>query len=94
VYDSKAEAYYAMHLDTLKRRKQILTWDPQVRLPILINDKHVCDYIIDFVVIHNTGVREFVEVKGRETDVWKLKWKMFKVMYEDSPNTKLTIVKV
>jgi hypothetical protein len=33
VYDSKAEAQYAMYLDTLKRRGKLIAWGAQVRIP-------------------------------------------------------------
>jgi hypothetical protein len=38
VYDLKAEAQYAMYLDTLKRRGKLLAWDTQVHMPLNMNE--------------------------------------------------------
>lgn len=34
---------------------------------------HICNYYMDFLVVHMDDTVELVEVKGMETDVWKLK---------------------
>jgi hypothetical protein len=92
-YDSKFEAQYAAQLDILCKGKVIKKWERQVKIDLRIKGVHICNYYIDFVVHHPDGIREYVEVKGFETDVWKLKWKMFEALYGGKANTKLTIVR-
>ena len=48
-----------------------------------VNDKHVCNYYVDFKVILPDGEVEFHEVKGgqaTQTALWKLKWKLFGIL--------------
>jgi len=95
-YHSKKEAAYAAELDLLVRAKEIKSWDRQVRISLDVNGFHICNYIIDFVVHHNDGTEEYVEVKGFQTEVWRLKWRLFEALYEDkvkNEGVRLTIVK-
>jgi len=49
---------------------------------------------MDFVVTHNDGSLEYVEVKGFQTEVWRLKWKIFEAIFnKEHPDIILTIVK-
>ena len=54
---------------------------------------HITDYILDFIITHNDGTKEFIEVKGVEMPAWKMKWKMLCALYEDVPDVKITLVK-
>ena len=92
-FDSKKEAAYAAELDLRKRAGDILDWTPQVKIPLDVNGHHIANYYIDFVVEHPNETREYVEVKGFETDVWRLKWKLFEALYGDATNTRLTVIK-
>lgn len=89
-YDSKKEAKYAYQLNLRLRAKDIKKWQRQVRMPIYINNKKICVYILDFKITHNDNSIEFVDVKGFETDVFKLKKKMFEAYY---PQYRLSIIK-
>ena len=80
-YDSKLEAGYAMELDWLLKAKIIKEWIPQWKLDLCINDVHIANYFVDFKVIYPDGNAEFHEVKGYETALWKLKWKMAMAIY-------------
>lgn len=82
-YDSKREAEYAAELDWLLKAKEIKSWDRQVKLSIDINDVHICNYFVDFEVHYYDGRKEYHEVKGYETDLWKIKWKLSKAIYTD-----------
>lgn len=88
-YHSKKEANYAVELDWRKKVKDIKDWRRQEKIRLDIDGKHICNYYIDFVIEHNDGTEEYVEVKGFPTALWKLKWKMFEAIY---PNRKKTIV--
>jgi len=88
--DSKFEAGKAQELELMKKGKAIKDYKEQVKIPLVVNDFHICNYYIDFVVEHNDGEIEYIETKGYATDVWKLKWKLFEALY-DVPGNKLTI---
>ena len=95
-YDSMFEAEYAQSLDYSLKSKTIKSWERQVKLDLKINGTHITNYFIDFVVHHNDGTKEFVEVKGYETDVWRMKWKIFEAVFEDfkeGPDDFMTIIK-
>lgn len=85
VFDSKKEANFCKELDVLKNAKdpkeKVLSYDLQVKYPIYINDKKICDYIADFVVRYGDHRVEVIDVKGVKTDVYKLKKKMIEAYY-------------
>lgn len=82
-YHSKKEAEYAMELDSLLLKKEILGWHGQVDLKLKVNGVHVCKAVVDFLVIHLDGTKEYVEVKGYATAVWKLKRKLIAAVHPD-----------
>lgn len=98
-YDSKFEAQVAMELDLRLKAGELSTVERQVRIHLDVNEHHICDYIIDFVVVHGenstelAGTKEYIEVKGLEMPLWKLKWKLFEALYKDVPNILLTVIK-
>ncbi len=92
-YMSKKEAAYAQELDLRIKAHDIKSWKPQVKIDLQSNGYHICNYYIDFEITHNDDLIEFVEVKGFETEVWRLKWKLLESLYGRNPNYILTIVK-
>lgn len=92
-YHSKKEAAYAAELDLRVKAGDIKSWTRQEKISLDVNGFHICNYFIDFVVIHNDDSTEYVEVKGFETDVWKMKWKLFEALYSEKENTILSIIK-
>jgi len=95
-YDSMFEAEYAQALDYSLKNKTIEKWDRQVKLDLKINGIHITNYFIDFIVYHNDGTREFVEVKGMELPLWKLKWKILEATFEEfkeDPDDFMTVIK-
>lgn len=96
-YHSAKEARYAAELDLRKRTGEILDWKGQVKIPLEVNGEHICNYYIDFEVLYPGGLKEWVEVKGFETDVWRLKWKLVNAIYkeelEKGDELRLTLVK-
>lgn len=84
VYHSKLESAYAEELDWRVKAKEIKSWDRQVKLDLKINDTHITNYYIDFVIHHNDGSKEYVECKGVETPDWKIKWKIFEAIFDDN----------
>lgn len=91
-YDSGFEATYGLYLEGELKAGKIERFERQINIPLIVNGYKVCDYRIDFIVYHKDGITEYVEVKGYQTDVWKLKWKLFESLYTDKPDVKLTII--
>lgn len=95
IYHSKAEANYAQDLDLMLKAGELKEIEPQHRISLDVFGKHICNYIIDFKVIHKDDSVEYIEVKGFDTDVWKLKWKLTEaILNETEPGSTLTIVRV
>lgn len=93
-YMSKLEAQQAFELDCRLKAKEIISWERQVKIDLQAYGKHICNYYIDFVATRKDGVKEYIEVKGFETDVFKIKYKMFKAkMSIEDPSAQLIIVK-
>lgn len=77
-YDSKAETRYAMYLDQRVKDGEIESWEAQKKIELFgENGTRVCNYFIDFVAHRTDGKTEYIEVKGFETAIWRLKWKLF-----------------
>ena len=64
-YQSKLEANCAKALDALVRTKIIITWFPQVSIPL--TDDGTMRHKVDFLVIYPDGQYEFLDAKGRDT---------------------------
>lgn len=88
--DSKFEAGKAQELELRKRAKDIVDFQEQVKIALVVNGFHICNYYIDFVIEHNDGTMEYLECKGFATNEWKLKWKLFEALY-DLPGNILTV---
>lgn len=84
-FDSRKEADYYSNLKLLKRAGEIKGFCRQARFYIGAGREYVCD----FIVWHESHV-EIIDVKGFETDVFKIKKDMFDEMY---PGLELKIVK-
>lgn len=91
-FDSGFEARQAQELDLRLKAKEIKSWEAHKRIPLIVNDFHIGDYEIDFVVHHHDGTTEYIETKGRKTEVWSWKWKIFEAMNHGKPNVKMTLV--
>lgn len=77
-YRSKGEAGYAATLDTLKLVGEVQEWEPQVRIPCVVNGQKVCDYVADFRVRYTDGREEWLDYKGGDTQsaMYRLKKKL------------------
>lgn len=92
-YHSKKEASYAAELDLRLKANDIKSWERQVKISLDVNGFHICNYYIDFVITHLDDSLEYVEVKGFETDVWRMKWKLFEALYSGINNIRLSVIK-
>ena len=84
IYDSAKEARFAAGLDmqmNARGKDRVVSWEPQVPLPIEINGTKVCKYICDFKVVRANGTVEYVDVKGFKTAMYRLKKKLVRAVY-------------
>ena len=96
-FDSKAEGEYYLHLKQQVTERQILGFERQKRM--LLQEGFSVEgvkgkirpifYVVDFIITENDGTLTYVDLKGMETDVFKLKKKLFMKRY----NTALLKVK-
>ena len=82
-YHSIKEANYAMELDWRIKAGEVKEWIPQYKLELRVNDAHWRNYFIDFKVICTDGTVEYVEVKGFPTEVWKQKWDITVIIFDE-----------
>lgn len=82
-YDSKREARHAAELDWMIKAKEVKKWERQVKISLDVNGVHIANYFMDFVVYFTDGRVEYHEVKGAETMLWRMKWRLAKAMYPD-----------
>ena len=91
LFDSRAEAEYYEMLKMLQRGKLIAGFCRQARFVLTpSSDGRGTEYVCDFVIFENDGTFRIVDVKGIETDVFKLKKKAFAEKY---PKLKLEVIK-
>jgi len=87
IFDSKIEARYYQQLKWLEENKQILFFllHPRYLLQEAFekNGKKYrrIDYVADFEIHHLDGGIEVVDVKGMETEAFKIKRKLFEKKY-------------
>lgn len=83
-FDSKMEADYFLYL---KQQPNIIGFILQPKFSLL--DKFIkreikfrgIDYKADFEVLYTDGHKEVIDIKGMETDVFKIKRKLFENKY-------------
>ncbi len=95
-YHSKKEAEYAQKLDWRVKSGEVKSWTRQHRFDLRVNNKLICRYFIDFRAELTDGTIEYIEVKGFETDVWRLKWKLTQATWDKltkGERAKLVLVK-
>lgn len=96
VFDSKKEAEYYCQLKLLKRAGEIRDFGLQPKYELQPTFKkngtthRSITYVADFVITNNDGTTEIVDIKGVETQVFKIKQKLFEYMY---PDLSLKVVK-
>ena len=88
MYDSKKEAEYARGMDLAMKvgaEGAPVSWERQVKMPVRLNDKHICNYILDFKVTYSDRV-EYIDVKGYKKgpaySMFRLKKKLVEAYHE------------
>ena len=93
-YHSKKEAQYAETLDWRIKAGEIKEVIPQYKLELIVNGMNICKYYVDFKCIMADDSIEFHEVKGFETEVWRLKWKLTEALINEiEPGAELLVIK-
>lgn len=93
-YHSKLEARYAYELDIRKAAGEIKDWRRQVKISLDVNGQHITNYYVDFEILHNDDSLELVEVKGMETDLWRIKRRLLEAVWlPDHPEYTYSVVK-
>lgn len=94
-YHSKAEANYAMYLDSEKQAGRIKDWERQYKVELRANRILICNYYVDFRVLNNDDSYELVEVKGYSTDLYRMKRKLLEALWlPEHLDHKYTVIKV
>ncbi len=79
-FDSKGEAEYWRVLVDRQAKGEIMNLKRQIRFPLEVNGKKICEYIADFTYTEK-GVFVVDDFKGRVTDVFRIKAKLFEAIY-------------
>lgn len=88
-FDSKKEADYYCKLKILKQAGEIKDFELQPRYELQPTFKkngtthRSITYVADFIITNNDGTTEVVDIKGVETQVFKIKKKLFEYKYPD-----------
>lgn len=80
VYMSKAEMQYRKYLDTKVLAKEVLSYKEQVPFQVVVNEKNICVYKLDFEVKYTDRI-EYVDVKGVKTALYSLKKKLVEALF-------------
>lgn len=84
-HDSAWEADVCNYLYSLTRDKKIKSYITQKTISISVKDAHICNHIVDFYVITNDNREFFLEAKGFEDPVWRIKRKLTQAIYTKIP---------
>ena len=90
-FDSISEGQYYSELKLQKKAGLIKEIYCQWKEELYAYGVHICNYYLDFKVIHNDEKIELIEHKGLPTAIWQLKWKMLKAKYKEDKNVILSI---
>lgn len=97
-FDSKFESQYAQELEYRLKAHDIKSFESHIPIQLVVHSLHsdvkysIGKYYIDFIVYHNDGTKEYVEIKGMSTGTWKMKWKVFVANTRDEKNSKITVI--
>ena len=90
IFSSKAESFYYEHLLGLMESGVVESFEMQKPYTLLDKFPHpktgktirAIKYVPDFEVIYTDGRVEVVDVKGMQTDVFRMKCKLFMFRYQ------------
>ena len=85
-YDSTLEAKVAEDLDWQLKSGDLIEVKRQVKIPLMVNRVLIANYYCDFRVIDKYGQVKYVEAKGLELPLWKMKKKLFLALLPEIDN--------
>lgn len=81
-YASTAECKRYHELMLLERAGKISALKRQATIPLIVEGKKICSYIADAIYIEDSKI-VVEDVKGMETQTFKLKWALAKALFPD-----------
>jgi hypothetical protein len=99
-FDSKLEARFYEFAKQMKADGHIKDFEMQKRFEVFPQFRkdgklyRKIEYVADFVIHHHDGSVEIIDTKGVETDVFKIKRKLFEHKYEDLHLKAITYSKI
>lgn len=88
-FDSKAEAHFYQYTKLRLKAGEIQAYELQPRYLLQEAFKYQgksiqkMEYVADFLITHNDGSQEVIDVKGVETEAFRIKKKLFYKRYPD-----------
>ena len=76
-WDSTLEYKYMLHLEMLKKSGEVLFYHDHVNIRLTGGTK----YEVDFQVFYADGTVKYIDVKGVETDIFKIKKREVEAIY-------------
>lgn len=83
LHHSRGEAQYCSQLHFLKDQGKIQEIKTQVHYDLKVNGKKICGIRPDFLVTYPDGSQKIIEYKGFATEVWSIKWALFRALHPD-----------
>lgn len=68
-----------------QKAKAIKSYEIQKRFDFVVNEKKITTHLVDFYVTENNGKVYVIETKGMETELWRIKKKLFEALYPEIP---------
>lgn len=99
-FDSKMEADYYRYLYIAKSKGEIKDFQVHTKITLQpafrYNGKAVAaiTYTPDFIVFHNNGEVDYIDVKGVKTNEFRIKEKMLKFQLKDFPKYNIYCLKL
>ena len=90
------KAENVLQKEGLKAANESLVIREKIGVPVNGIKDSIANYYLDFIITHNDGRREFVEVKGMETEAWRMKWAILEATFDrfkTGPDDSLTVIK-
>lgn len=85
-FDSKLEARVYEDLLFQLNAGDLKEIQRQVKIPLMVNGVLICTYICDFKTVDKHGQVTYVEAKGLEMPVFKMKLKLFMALLPEIDN--------
>ena len=82
-HQSRGEAGHCNALLSDVQVKKIKSFECQKKYELRVNGFLICNHYVDFEIVHNDESISVDEYKGFETDLWRIKQRLFKVLYPD-----------